>query len=291
MHNSPLLYYDQFGLSSIFGIGNFAYDAHQSSFYNNYCTDLGYSGLCDDPTSPTVRHFALENKFGLKYDALKKSTDPAFRGTGTYCINDFINDETKMNYNFLEMPKDKKIMYVNGAGNTFEDFKKNIIHLAESTKYNVNGVYCPTFGLRGDEFTYNQSRKNYIAFESTREIQKNVIAFHQSSSPAATILIMPHSRGAVYTRNALLDSSKLIRQKVEILAVAPGGYIDPHLCNRVRHIESSRDCVPYFDYAGRRRCRDTITTLKPHPDADKFDHSFTSPTFTLKTKNDVSKHI
>ena len=130
-----------------------------------------------------------------------------------------------------------------------------------------------------------------LFYKETRERQKNFIEFDQKSSPGATMLNIPHSLGAIYTRNALIDSSKLIRQRVEVLAVAPGAYIDPHYCHSVRHIESSRDFVPRFDSFGRKSCRGTMTTLKSYAGTKLHDHDFRSPTYQFAIKKRIYMYL
>ena len=98
-------------------------------------------------------------------------------------------------------------------------------------------------------------------------------------------------RGAAYTRNALLDSSQEQRQRVAVCAFAPGAYIDPHLCKSVVHYASTRDAVLRLDRAGKRRCKDTIIMLQPHPDAAWHDHEFISSTFTTKQMKEFKEYM
>jgi hypothetical protein len=106
------------------------------------------------------------------------------------------------------------------------------------------------------------------------------------------MLIIPHSRGAVYTRNAMIDSPQALRDRVDIRAFAPGGFIDPHLCKSIMHYESERDIVPRIDVSGRQRCKDTIIRLKPDAKASWFlDHKFTSPTFEGSIKFEIEDYM
>ena len=121
---------------------------------------------------------------------------------------------------------------------------------------------------------------------------------NNSENPNARMLIIPHSRGAIYTRNALIDSPQYLRNRVEVSAFAPAAYIDDRLCHRVLHYKSAgkrggwlTDPVTQIDIEGRRRCKDTIITLKPHPDASMHDHGFRSPTFYKSQKLDIEKYL
>jgi hypothetical protein len=102
---------------------------------------------------------------------------------------------------------------------------------------------------------------------------------------------MFHSRGCVYGRNGLIDSPQKLRDRAEVAAFAPGGYIDPSLCKSVTHYVSTRDFIPWIDLAGRQRCKDTIITLKPHPRAPMLDHGFRSPTLEPEMKKKLKTYM
>jgi hypothetical protein len=102
---------------------------------------------------------------------------------------------------------------------------------------------------------------------------------------------MFHSRGCVYGRNGLIDSPQKLRDRAEVAAFAPGGYIDRSLCKSVTHYVSTRDFIPWIDRLGRQRCKDTIITLKPHPRAPMLDHNFTSSTFAMRMKTVIEKYM
>jgi hypothetical protein len=88
-----------------------------------------------------------------------------------------------------------------------------------------------------------------------------------------------HSQGAIQTRNALRSLDPELRKRIYVIAVAPAVYIDKDLCGQVVHLVSSRDPVPWIDFMGRMRNKDTIWVLDRHPDASYFDHCFKSPTY------------
>jgi hypothetical protein len=64
-----------------------------------------------------------------------------------------------------------------------------------------------------------------------------------------------------------------------VIAVAPAVYIDKDLCGQVVHLVSSRDPVPWIDFMGRMRNKDTVVVLDRDPEESYFDHSFTSKTY------------
>ena len=291
VHNDPLQYFDEFGLftEAIFGIGGSLYHSAESN-YQKYCIPLGVGQFCGEEEFK-IWHVNIEDKLEAEHNFRKKSDDTLFHRTQVYYANDFIDPKTGKNYNFKPLPKGKDITYMNGIGNTLDDFQKSLIQIAERTGYNIRGVFCPTFGFTMDAMCYKHALLDGAAYEGVRVLQKIIQEFHANSSPGATMLIIPHSRGAVYVRNALIDCPQELRDRVELRAFAPGGYTDPYLCKAVGHYESEKDIVPKFDRNGRRRCKDTLTTLEPHSGASFLDHEFTSHTYADTLEIEIEKYI
>jgi len=180
---------------------------------------------------------------------------------------------------------------MNGINTPLCDFQKNIIHAATITGYNVQGIFCPTFGIATDLFCCQQALFNGAAFEGTRALQRKIQEFHENSDPGSTMLVIPHSRGAIYTRNALMDSPAHLRKKVDILAIAPGAFINRVLCNDVKHIRSMFDPVPKLNISGLWRCRDAIITLYPDVNSPYLDHEFISPTYVGSIENETKRYM
>ena len=156
--------------------------------------------------------------------------------------------------------------------------------------YDITGVFCPTHGPLNDAREYLNALHGYYAYEGVRELHREWNKFFANAPQDATILIYAHSRGAVYLRNALMTYPPELRERIEIIGIAPGGYISPKLCKSIQHFESSADVVPLLDAGGRTRCKDTIVTLSPHPEASKwFDHRFTSPTYNGPIRGEYGK--
>lgn len=190
------------------------------------------------------------------------------------------------------MPEGKKILYMCGIGNTIQDFKESLYHLTLlSGGYNIEGVFCPTFGASLDYKCYEHALRDKVCFEGARLFQKIVREFHADNAPGCTMFATLHSRGCVYGRNGLIDSRQEERDRVQALCIAPGGYIDPSLCKSVRHYASMRDFVPMLDKTGRERCRDTLTMLWPTTGAPLNDHPFTSPTFAPVIRRRIEKYM
>ena len=80
--------------------------------------------------------------------------------------------------------------------------------------------------------------------------------------PKKDLFWMCHSGGAIDTRNALASFPKDLRDRIHVLAIAPGGFIDKHLCKSILHVVSSMDPIPKMDPIGWARCRDAVVVLK-----------------------------
>ena len=124
----------------------------------------------------------------------------------------------------------------------------------------------------------------YKKTTSVVNLQARWNAFFDNVGPFAYLLHICHSEAAIITRNALLDYPEELRQRMIIIAIAPGAYIDSQNVYRVVHLRSTRDIVPLFDVVGAYRNRDTTIVLKPHPDASWLDHSVNSPTYHQRIK-------
>src|SRR5262249_22375669 len=141
-------------------------------------------------------------------------------------------------------------------------------------------VYTPCFGLGVDLRCYLNAIRKYEAYEAVREMHKMWYDFLKNCPINATFLMICHSRGAAYVKNALMSFPVELRERIEVIAIAPGAYIDPYLCKSVKHYASNADPIPWADKMGRDRCKDTVVTLEPHRNAIwGFDHNFMSPTY------------
>ncbi len=281
VHNNPLQYSDQYGLFI------------EQLFIKGITSYLEFDGLRNPigmgEYSSNIYHFNIEDNLESNFNRLNVA-EPFYR-TQTYSANDMIkNPLTMEKYNFKPLPRGLKILFMNGIGNYFCDFKKSLIHLAElSGGYNVEGIFCPSYGPIVDIMCYFSARKG-AAYEGTRELQNHIKDFYQNNPSGSTMLLFGHSRGVVYCKNGLEDSPSEHRQAVDMRAIAPGAYIDRHLCKSIKHYVS-RDAVPLLDPVGRQRCSDTIIKLEPHLKADLNDHDFVSKTYRKPIKDDINAYF
>ncbi len=122
---------------------------------------------------------------------------------------------------------------------------------------------------------------SHIATNPVRQLHKMWDSFFEKSSKNAKFLMICHSQGAIHVRNALLDYPPALRDRILVLAIAPGGYIYQESCSQVIHcrVKASRDPIPYLDQKGAKRAKGTIVELNSHQEAPFHDHSFQSPTY------------
>jgi RHS repeat-associated protein len=288
VHNSPLLYWDQFGLFA---------NSFLSGLYENPVIDFVASGinklffgLPSMVKTSEITHVSSEARMQEEYRFRNQEN---CQRTKRYDLNKdgIIDPSTNAPFQLKEAPN-KGIGLVNGIMNTQADFEKSMQHLGQMSEYNVQGVHCPTRGLLTDLWHYFKARFCGTAYEGVREIHNMLDDFFQNASHDATFLLIGHSRGVVYIRNALMSYPPELRQRIEVLAVAPGEFIDPALCKSVTHLVSKGDPIPHIaDHRGLKRFRDTIVSLDPHRNASKIaDHSFCSDTYKERIEKTLEKY-
>jgi len=296
VHNSPLLYRDPLGLykvpasTGLTGLASpFIFDFSYRAASMGYCA---WQNLNPSTDTPQVQHIAIEDDLEGRHHAKQSVCKKSFERTKTYSLNEglFINPATNTPFTLQESP-DKGIGFIGGIKNSFLDFKENMCYLGQLSEQNIQGVHCPSFGLMTDTSCYIQAIRKNIAYEGVRELHRMWQHYFKHCPTDATFLTICHSRGVVYVRNALMSFPPELRKRIEVIAIAPGGYIDPVFCKRVKHYESQADFIPLLDMAGRQRYRETIISLEPHKDANPwFDHSFSSPTYRSVLREGIEKY-
>jgi len=155
--------------------------------------------------------------------------------------------------------------------------------------YNIHGVYNATHGRFIDLYECSLGL-GHVATTPVQVLHKTWDNFFDTCPPDIKFLQNCHSQGAIHTKNALLSYSEEKRQRILVVAIAPGAYIDPRTCARVVHYRVKnplRDFIPRIDRAGAKMATGTIVDLKSHPDAPLFDHEFRSPTY----RDVLQKHM
>ncbi|CAF23463.1 RHS repeat-associated core domain-containing protein [Candidatus Protochlamydia amoebophila] len=295
VHHSPLIYFDQFGLFTFSGLLDTTFD------YTMALCDYGafgipgfvasnvYQYLNNDPLNNVVNHKFCESEKDYEFFHSDSEIPDAiyYNRSAVYNLNDFKNPSTNMPYN-LKMTQGKLLMFMNGVNNSLQDHLSSLGHLGLLANHNVLGVYSASQGMFSDFYHYKQALINNVAYESVRILHRSWNEFFKDT-PEGKILMVCHSRAAVYVRNALMDYPPELRKQIQVLAVAPGGYIADGLCGKVKHLTSDKDLIPWLDYHKISRCGDTVVNLKAHPEYFIMDHSFQSPTYAPEIKKFANK--
>ena len=195
----------------------------------------------------------------------------------------------------LQLPEvpDIGIGFIHGINTPYTDAREHAEYLSKlSGGLNIQAVYNSTHGLTAD-LKECYMGLHYVATEPVHHLHKIWDNFFMRSSPSAMFLMICHSQGAIHVRNALLDYPAELRERIMVVAIAPGGYIYSDTCAEVMHYRAHahRDFIPRADRSGAKRELDTIVDLRSHPDAPIFDHPFQSPTYTDALERELRKYI
>jgi len=274
IRNSPFIYFDQYGLET------------EQKQYTTGCTQCQPESVHKSvfKDRDVVKHVYVENLPPVGSGSAANNRRISER-TKTY-TNNGVEDQKGMDASYYPEHPIKKIMFVNGIMNRLNDFRKSLLYLSSLAYNNITGVHSASFGLFRDILYYFKALKSFYAYEAVRNLHASWDEFFKQNPENGTILVICHSRGAVYTRNALMSYPPELRSRIHVIAVAPGAYIEDKYCGSVVHLVSKSDLVPKIDYQGRRRCAHSTIVLNRHKDESFFsDHSLTSKTYYQPIKN------
>ena len=141
-------------------------------------------------------------------------------------------------------------------------------------------------------------------------LRENWKVFHEENkqNPKAKYLQLCHSQGAIHVRNALQGAPEELRDRVIVVAIAPGAIIPKRLCHKSFNYASKNDIVPKGElviqglYNIGEDCRpnmllpyledrEELILLDSHPDAQGMDHDFQSKTFQEIIEVHVEKYL
>ena len=188
---------------------------------------------------------------------------------------------------------DMEIGFINGMANFFEDAQKSARYLSRlAGGYNIHAVYNATHGSPVDARECGMGL-NYVATEPVRQLHKMWNSFFDRASANARYLMICHSQGAIHVRNALLDYPPTLRERILVVAIAPGGYIYQQTCADLFHYRAMpwRDFIPRIDRKGAKREKNTIVDLISHTKANTFDHEFTSLTYMETLQRHINNYL
>lgn len=184
-------------------------------------------------------------------------------------------------------PKFGMITFINGMDNGFRDNFSSTGYLSEQAGgINIHSIFNRSRGRALDttECVF-QSVTGCPTLSAISLLSKWLD--HFSKKPQSEVLHFCHSQGSIVTRNVAPLLPESIRQKITVVSIAPGAYVDKDTYGKVLHYVCEGDFVPKIDFIGRIRNRDTITTLKANPDDKGSVHSFQHPVYREKIKEHI----
>ena len=184
------------------------------------------------------------------------------------------------NHGRPDLPNGKRISFINGINNTFDDATQSTLYLSDLTGgYNINAVYNATHGLGVDVAECIMGLLQGVATTPVSMLHQDWNNHFAHSDEI--YLQFCHSQGAILTKMALESYPEDLRQRIDVVGIAPAAYIPKELCHSVVHYEAAwyRDFIPRISISDRWQCCDTAQVVPSHPNAPPFDHRFSSPTF------------
>lgn len=279
-HNNPFGYFDRFGLESESVVDKeYFYGNVESHCYcerHRTCKRGGDLNKTTGSNLPKVLYCdSFESFFSI----------PGGSSGKDLWASDFLQPEfesSKISTTDGWEIADLGIGFINGVLNNFNSANDNARYLSNlASGYNIHYVCNATHGPTGDTIEYLLGRGR-VATEPVRLLHKMWNSFFETRSSSAKFLMFCHSQGTVHVKNALLDYPPELRERISVVAIAPGAYIYRKSCSQITHYRNAsvfRDFVSHLDWSGAKREKDTIVDLVSHPEADFFDHSFQSLTY------------
>lgn len=138
-----------------------------------------------------------------------------------------------------------QIRFQNGMANSLDDAKAHAIKISDlAGGVNVHCVYSPTAGIARDLFTAASGQAGVLP-PSILNILEGWVDFFESHEEDRLLQIC-HSRGAIDVNNALKQLPEHLKQRVIVVALAPGDIIGPNQAYQVRNLINHFDPVPHL---------------------------------------------
>lgn len=204
-----------------------------------------------------------------------------------------IYDITDPTYKDLSSRK-KGIGFINGMNTEYKHAVKNARMIADFSKVNIRAVFNCTHGIFWDLRECFNGWLGYCT-KPSHKLHKLWDKYFDSMPANARYLMVCHSQGAVLVKNALKHYDPELRKRIDVVAVAPGAFINPKYCGSVVHYLASfkRDFVPLLDYifliirnfyfylirSEKNLSEWNIRFVPSHVNAPWHDHSFRSDSF------------
>ena len=165
-----------------------------------------------------------------------------------------------------DLPPNLGIGFINGVFTDFDGAKENAEYISKlAGDYNIQFVYNATHGHH--DLIECQLGLDFIATTPVGELHNMWDRFFDKSSPEAKFLQICHSQGTIHVRNGLLCYAPERRERILVVAIAPGAYLYEETCAKTRHYRASgwRDPIPRIDFFEAQRVSQTVVDLSHTP--------------------------
>ncbi len=207
-------------------------------------------------------------------------------------------------------PPHLRISGINGMNNSMGEAVSNMEYLSSFVPdKSIDWVYNRSHGPVID---FLEILMNYRGYSPNTEqlLSENWMAFHEGNKdrPHAKYLQICHSQGAIHVRNTLAKLPEEIRNRIIVIAVAPGAVVPKEICFRSFNYVSKGDIVPKGELVFTRafdpnECgisksveraldyHDQIIWLEPDPDMNKDVHSFQHPVYEADIRRSINDYL
>ncbi|MBA2726919.1 MAG: hypothetical protein H0U49_01935 [Parachlamydiaceae bacterium] len=244
-------------------------------------------------------YWAAEEKF-IHHSLYDKKATPR-SGIYTYPSIKGKTPEDIANYKKYRdlTPELKGIGFINGIDNPKPWAEGNAKIIADICGVKTTNVYNSTFGIFSDLKEAFWGWRGYNTRPVTQLLQMWDQFFDQfplEKKSKARFLIVCHSQGAVHVKNALAQYDEVLRQQIEVVAIAPGGFPDPEHCAKGCYkaymVGFKRDFIPIIDWlwTGSYLPPGIAETVPSKGDV-YHDHNFRSNSYSSFIKKHVTEFV
>lgn len=184
------------------------------------------------------------------------------------------------------------IGYINGIAATIDDALASTRTLSEEAgDLSVEMVYNASTGIYTDIAECIIGHTG-VHFPPVYLLQKQweEFAVHH---PDGKYLQICHSGGAIHVKNALLASPQELRDRIVVVAIAPGAIIPNELCHASHnYVVEGRDFVPHLDvlariWSGHYSQLQYVPPITP----DRLQHDFLHDSFEEIIRTHIQTHL
>lgn len=234
---------------------------------------------------------------GLDHLTGYSQTVGAFNRLSAYCYDHNLTRSESFQVGSFDLANGA-IGFVNGIANTKEESMAKARYLSQyAGGAKVYGVYNATnwdsIQLVSTAIDVIECGLGHMGMHTppVQLLKNQWNHFIDTHRPEEKFLQFSSSGGGLHVYNALLASPKSVQQRIISVALAPAAIIPEELCFESYNYISRRDFVTHLDIMGKIKYGNQLQILKPHSDANFWDHEFLSPTFAEPIERHIKNYI